>query len=407
MYGGRQEIRRKVRRSQLLAAAGVLALVMAACSSQADSGEGGSIDVKFTKDEAAIPAGTGVPESVPTLNELYDGTESAPPASGPAGAKDKFVVYVSCGQLSQGCAGPGKGAAEAAKVLGWKFAVTDAKFNVAGGFATAIRQAVSLKPDGIVLYGFDCGLARQALEEARADKIAIAGLLVRDCGSGSKSLFNANPVYTTTAKSTDEWHGSYGAQQAAFVINKTGGKAKVILLHETDSYPAQVPASVAMLKKCSGCSVVDTINVTGADYAPNSPMVNAIRTAIKRHPDANALMLNFDTALVGTGLAQALKNDPLAKKLTIVAGGGTPDGMRLLTETNSPYTGGIFWDMSWQGWAAMDALNRQFQDAEQVPQGTGTRLVTADRNATTEPGTYRSPIDFKAAYRKVWLGEAD
>ena len=32
------------------------------------------------------------------------------------------------------------------------FSVTDAKFNVAGGFSTAIRQAVAQKPDAIVLY---------------------------------------------------------------------------------------------------------------------------------------------------------------------------------------------------------------------------------------------------------------
>lgn len=90
--------------------------------------------------------------------------------------------------------------------------------------------------------------------------------------------------------------------------------------------------------------------------------------------------------------------------MTIIAGGGTPAGFELLKEANSPYKAGIFWDMAWQGWAAMDALNRYFQGQPQVYEGVGFRLLTANHVTSASPDGYQSPIDFQAAYTKIWRG---
>jgi ribose transport system substrate-binding protein len=385
-------------------AAACTALAVSACGSSATAVTGQSIEVPYTSQEAAIPIGTGVPTYVPSLGELYKGTEQAPPSSGPSAAKNKFVVYVTCGLISEGCTGPGVGAAEAAKVLGWRFAVTNANLDIAGGFSTAIRQAIAEKPNAIILYGFDCDLGQPAIAAARAAHIVVEGLLVRDCGTGKNALFSFEMKYNAGAPSTNAFWGQYGALQAAYAIDAANGRAKAILVHETDSYPAQVPGIVDMLRECSGCSVVDTIDVTGADYVPGSPMANAITVAMKQHPDANTILLNVDSALTNTGVAQALRADPAAKNMTIIAGGGTPAGFELMKEANSPYKAGIMWDMAWQGWAAMDALNRYFQGQPQVYEGVGFRLLTAGHITSASPDEYQSPIDFQAAYTKIWRG---
>src|SRR5215472_5876184 len=72
------------------------------------------------------------------------------PTDGPKAVKDKSIVYVSLTQNSSGNADSARGAAEAAKVLGWKFTLMDGKGTATGG-ADALAQAIAPKPDAIIL----------------------------------------------------------------------------------------------------------------------------------------------------------------------------------------------------------------------------------------------------------------
>jgi hypothetical protein len=57
-------------------------------------------------------------------------------------------------------------------------------------------------------------------------------------------------------------------------------------------------------------------------------------------------------------------------------------------------------DTAWTGWAAVDTLNRIFNDVETVDEGVGYQLVTAEDMEGLDD--YEGPYDYRAVYREVW-----
>ena len=92
------------------------------------------------------------------------------PTDGPKAAKDKSIVYVSLTQNSSGNADSARGAAEAAKVLGWKFTLMDGKGTATGG-ADALAQAIALKPDAIILGSVSIENNKALLKQAAGQGI--------------------------------------------------------------------------------------------------------------------------------------------------------------------------------------------------------------------------------------------
>src|SRR4051794_24566646 len=104
-------------------------MTFSSCSSKSD---GQSTSASGDKVDVAA--------DLPSLDELYKGYESKPPAEGPPVAEGKKVALISCGEEFALCAVMGKEMTKAADVLGWDFKVYDGAGNIGGGFATAIRQ---------------------------------------------------------------------------------------------------------------------------------------------------------------------------------------------------------------------------------------------------------------------------
>ena len=78
------------------------------------------------------------------------------PTSGPKAVSGKTIVYVAQTMTNPGVAGVAKGVRQAAGVIGWKLRVIDGG-GTPVGIQAAMSQAVSLKPSGIVIGGFDPG----------------------------------------------------------------------------------------------------------------------------------------------------------------------------------------------------------------------------------------------------------
>jgi ribose transport system substrate-binding protein len=57
--------------------------------------------------------------------------------------------------------------------------------------------------------------------------------------------------------------------------------------------------------------------------------------------------------------------------------------------------------LGWEGYAAVDALNRILQGEEPVPTGMGLQLFDADTNVPASGG-YVPPFDYKAIYKQAW-----
>ncbi len=390
---------------EMFRARAVAAALLVTASGIALSACGSGSSSKETSGTAATSgSNASTVAGVPSLEELYKGTEAPPPTAGPAAVKGKTIVWISCGQVSEGCSGPAASAEEAAKELGWHFKLLDAKFGAGGAFGASIRQATVLKPDAIVVVAINCNAAQQPLEEAKQAGIPVLGLVNNDCdANGGPKLQPIPMVLNNTSPTTTDFWTNYGAQKAAYIIHKTNGQAKVINMWLSDSLAEINDGFTATLKKCRGCQVVANLPMLAPEQAPGGPLPQRFTTGLARHPDANAFAITADSTLIGSGLASKMNSMPAAKKLVSVAGEGSAAGMDLLRKPDGVPTAENGYDNGWVGYAAMDSLNRFFAKAPAVPEGLGTRIVDREHNLTTN-GEYASPIDFKSAYRKVWSG---
>ena len=89
------------------------------------------------------------------------------PTSGPKGAEGKTIVILGADMKNGGILGVSKGVEEAAAALGWTVKTLDGAGSV-GGRTAAFGQALALKPDGIIINGFDAVEQKPAMEEAKA-----------------------------------------------------------------------------------------------------------------------------------------------------------------------------------------------------------------------------------------------
>ncbi|WP_162249866.1 MULTISPECIES: sugar ABC transporter substrate-binding protein [unclassified Nocardioides] len=385
----------------------VAVVAVAGCSSdssQGSSGTGSGSSGGF--DAASI--------GISTLPELYKGNESAPPADAPKPVAGKSIYWISCGQQAPNCAAKAVEGQKASEAMGWDFHLIDGNFGVAGAYANAIRTAIAAKADAIVEDAFPCSDVQQPLEEAKAAGIPVLGMDTIDCSdAGGPSLFTAEMKYNATEQSaTDYWRG-FGKYSAQYLINATGGQAKIINSPGTNSQQQLLnDGFLAEIKKCSGCEVVDTLKWNTADFVPNGPWTSAFRSSLVKHPEATAVYVPFDGMAASLGGSQAIRD--AGKKIctgappygsdcvTAVGGLGTSETLDLVR--GGQWTGdGSAYDSGWVAWGAVDELNRVFNDQPTVPEGIGFTTVDSQENLPAKSGeSFTTSFDFRSAYLKAW-----
>ncbi|WP_456696235.1 sugar ABC transporter substrate-binding protein [Aeromicrobium sp. P5_D10] len=384
--------RGRARRRLTAVAACALLAVVAACGGSTSSGESDPGGGKTASAAASSDA----------LKSVKKGTEQTPPTTGPAPKKGVTIVYVSCGQVAPGCKDPGTGLEGAANVLGWTVKIVDGKFNVGGGYSTAFRQAIALKPDAIATGGIDCAQVKQSLVDAKAAKIPVFDMLGSDCDAdGGEKLFAADIIYREGVTSAADWYEAYGQQKVQYLEARLNGHVRLIDVHFNDVLPSLDKGVRSAIATCSDCKIVADVAVGTADSAsPQGPIVPGVKSALLKHPDANALLVPFDTQLMVTGLLQSLQNSPTGKKLVVTGGeGSSPASVEALNRGPLP-TALIGYSSEWVGWALADAANRYLNGAPQAPQGFGSRVV--EKGEVPAGGSYVAGVDFKAAYRQAW-----
>ena len=178
-------------------------------------------------------------------------SEWSGPTDGPQAQASKTIVYVSSDQRNGGAKGVGDGVLQAAKVIGWNVRVIDGRGSVEGR-GQALGQAIALKPDGIILGGFDAKEQAQLLKQAEAADITIVGW---HCGAKPGPI--ADPkVFTNVTTAAEDT-----AQAAAYLaIAQSDGKAGVVIF--TDSAfsiaLAKSDAMAAIIKQCPTCTLLET-----------------------------------------------------------------------------------------------------------------------------------------------------
>ncbi len=385
----------------LLVAATALTLIACGSSGSTSGGETSAVtQPATTTGQSSGDAADRTAQAQQRLEALYNGESfGTPPSSSPPPKAGIKVTLVDIGLSVPGGAEFADAVERAAKQFDWDLHVYDAQLNPSK-FQDGIRQAIANGSQAIILFDINCPQAQQALEEARKAKITVVAAESVDCDESSPpgpKLFSAELQYA--AGGWPDFTHDVGAAQADYVIAKTDGKAKVVLLEQTDLETATFiqDGFKEELATCEGCEIVDTVKLTFADLGPK--LQEKVQQALLQHPDANALVAPYDDLMTG-GAAAAVVQAGRANDLISLAGAGFKPSVDLV-RNGQGQTAGYIVSVPWEGYAAVDTLNRVLNGEEPESSGIGISFFDKEHNLP-DSGSAKSPVDFAAAYEKAW-----
>ena len=204
------------------------------------------------------------------------------PTTGPTAAKDKTIVYVAGDLRNGGTSGVADGVKEAAAAIGWKLQVIDGQGQVSTRTA-ALNQAVALKPDGIVVAGFDAIEQNAALATVKEAGIPFVGwhATIEPGPDLATGMFaNVNTRILDVANTA-----------ADLAIADSDGKAGVVIFGDSNYAMAIGKAKMmeAEIKKCGGCTVLSLEDSPMTEASLRMPQLTTIAPpALRRQVDVFA-----------------------------------------------------------------------------------------------------------------------
>jgi ribose transport system substrate-binding protein len=350
---------------------------------------------------AASPSTQALKNATVAVSRAFKGTNRNVDPTPRRAVPGKHVVIVSAGQASISAQIGVNAAVDAARAIGWRVEVYDAKLDPAN-YAPLVRQAIAAGVDGIFLAAIDCQAVQAPLAEARAAGIAVIGLGSYDCndphgGGAKRGLFSAAINFGPGVKSAGAFSAAYGADQANYTIMKSKNQARIIVLQDPEFttlyYTYQ--GFKRTIDRSHGSKIVSTLEITLADFT-NNQVKPKIQAELLRHPEANWIKSPFTYATT-LGIVPALgAND---RHIAVMGGEGFEPELDLIRE--GKITAVNIYLSPWVAWAGVDTMNSVFR--HEPPRASGVGWVLADQTHNVPAsGEYEPAIDYQAQYRKVW-----
>ncbi len=317
----------------------------------------------------------------------YRGPLRGPPAQPPG-----LVVFVAADLTNGGVAGVARGAQEAVRAIGWKLRVLDGQGTDAGQ-GTALATALSLKPAGIILGGFDAAGQQAELQQAEAHKIPVVGWHsgIQPGPAPQMGLF--------TNVTTDPRQVALLA--ASYVIADSNGRAGVVIFTDSQyaiaTYKSDVMAST--LEACRRCSVLQVVDypLAGAQINVAAPVTALLNTYGKRFTYLLAIngayIAGASVALLGAG------RQPNQPPYGVAAGDG--DASEFARIRAGDYQKATVADpLNLQGWQLIDELNRA--RAGQPPSGYVAPPHLVTRANVPRGGVFDPQGGYRNNYLRIW-----
>ncbi|MGH7122557.1 MAG: substrate-binding domain-containing protein [Acetobacteraceae bacterium] len=318
------------------------------------------------------------------------------PTTGPKAVPDKFVVYVANDERNTSAHEVQEGAAAAAKVLGWKFRALDGRGTVAGQ-SSALSQAISLKPDGIILGSVD------AIEQkALIDKAEKMGIKVDGWHAGGTAGVLHNPyVFWNVTTNPPE----VGKAAALLAIARSDGHANMVVFTDREYAVAiaKSDATVEWLKKCKTCTVLGDIDTPLA--AVSSRMGQLTSALLTKYGKKWNYSMGINDAYFDfmAPALQAAGISGTSPPYNISAGDGSPSAFQRI-RSNEYQIATVAEPVYEQGWQTIDELNRAF--AGDPPSGFVDPVhVFVHSNVNADGGAqnvYNPNNGYKKIYVKIW-----
>lgn len=334
---------------------------------------------------AAILAGIGLPGTAAE----FDG-----PTSGPKAAEGQSIVVVAGDLKNGGILGVTGGVEEAAAQIGWDVRVLDGAGSIQGRTA-AIGQAMALKPNGIIINGFDAVEQQAALEG-----VADAGIPMVAWHSGPKIGCDA-PGGIFVNVSTDAMTVSEVA--AKWAIEDGGDKVGAVIF--TDStYQIAIDKADRIKEtiEAMGGEVLEYVDTPIADTS--SRMGPLTLNLVQKYGDSwtHALAINdlyFD--FMGPSLAAAGISSDAGPQAGSAGDGSEAAFQRIRTGSYQQIT--VAEPLNLQGWQLVDELNRAIQGEPCSGYVTSPALVTQEGLGKLGDSNQFDPdTPYREAYSTLW-----
>lgn len=317
------------------------------------------------------------------------------PTTGPKAAAGKKIVVLASDLKNGGVLGVSEGIQEAAKVMGWDVTVIDGQGSVSGRTA-AFGQGLALKPDGIVIDGFDAVEQKPSLDTASASHIPVVSWhAAPDVGPVPNTPVFANVTTNAddVAKAAAEWA----------IVDGDGHPGVVIFTDSEFSVAVAKSNKMADIIKADGGTVLE---VEDTPIADTSTRMGQLTTTLLQKYGAkwtHSLAINdiyYD--FMGPALASAgVQGD--GHPLAVAAGDGSESAyQRVRSKQYQAVT--VAEPLNFQGWQLVDELNRAFAGEKWSGYVSPFEVVTPDNIAFDGgPKNHFDPDNgYRDQYTKIW-----
>ncbi|MFE1884532.1 substrate-binding domain-containing protein [Streptomyces diastatochromogenes] len=386
MYGtrkaGRGLGRARYTAAALLAAA---AATLAGCQHGSSDVQGGS-----TTGPAGCPAVHAEARAAVEAAEKTDMPWGGP-TTGPRAVSGKNVVFVAQTMTNPGVAGAAKGVREAARVIGWNVRVIDGGGTPAG-IQAAMSQAVTLKPSGIVIGGFDPNSTSQQVAQADAQRIPLIGWHALAAPGPSRRP----PLFTNVTTRVED----VAAISAQWIIADSDGRAGVVLITDA-SIPFAKDKSELIRKELATCPSVRLLayeNIPISDASSRTPREISSLLSRYRNRWTHSVAINDLYFADAAPAFRAAGRKGSGPPFNIGAGDGDPSAFQRI-ETRQYQAATVPEPLTLQGWQIIDEFNRAYSGRPASGYVAPVHLATA---ANSDATTTWDPPGYRDAYRRIW-----
>jgi len=321
------------------------------------------------------------------------------PTAGPKIAPGKTIIYLAGDMRNGGTEGVSRGVEEAGKAAGWTVRILDGRGDISARTA-ALNQAIALKPDGIVVGGFDAleqNAALQGLKEAGIPFVGWHATVAPGPDPKTGMFANVNTRISDVAQTA-----------ADLAIVDSNGKAGVVIFGDSNYEMAIGKARMmeADIKKCAGCTVLSLEDSPMTEASTRMPQLTT--ALLQRFGDkwTYALAVNdlyYDFMAASLGAAGKSGTDT---PNNISAGDGSESAFQRI-RAKQYQTATVPEPLQEQGWQLIDELNRAFAKQPWSGYVSGIHLVTAG-NIAYDGGPqnlYDPDNGYRDAYLAIWAGK--
>ncbi|RNF36276.1 substrate-binding domain-containing protein [Paracoccus methylarcula] len=352
-----------------------------------------------------LGSGLGMPAQAQTADEAkafidrYTSpvSEWTGPTEGPEAVGGKTIVMLAADMTNGGVLGAANGVEEAAGAIGWEVTTIEGGGTVSGR-SSSFGQALALKPDGVIILGYNPAEQQTGMERLRDAGIPmVTWHSLSENGPGDEHGIFAN--ITTDARDV--------ARAAAYWAHIDAGEEPAVVIFTDSTYQIAIDKADWMKETIEelGGEVLEYVDTPLDETSTRMPQLTT--TLLQRHGArwTHSLAINdlyFD--FMGPSLeAAGIAGD--AAPRNVAAGDGSEAAYQRIRNARFQAVT-VAEPLNLQGWQLVDEMNRALAGEEWSGYTSPLHIVTTgnlDRDGGPE-NRFDPENGYREAYRKIWRG---